>query len=57
MALGNGTDTPGVNQKLLPFLQALKGKRVGIISAYGLLSFDWCDGVLNRFVGCSARLL
>lgn len=34
MALGNGTElTPegGVNQKLLPFLEGLKGKRVGIV--------------------------
>ncbi|KAF7304929.1 PLC-like phosphodiesterase [Mycena kentingensis (nom. inval.)] len=30
MALGNGT-MPGVNQKLLPFLQERKGKRFGII--------------------------
>jgi hypothetical protein len=34
MALGDGT-TPGVNQKLLPWLQANKGKRFGIISAFG----------------------
>lgn len=34
MALGNGTElTPlgGVNQRLVPFLQGLKGKRVGIV--------------------------
>lgn len=34
MALGNGTElTPkgGVNQQLVPFLQGLKGKRVGIV--------------------------
>ncbi|KAH8894767.1 PLC-like phosphodiesterase [Thozetella sp. PMI_491] len=33
MALGNGTDTPkgGVNQQLVPFLQTLKGKRVGVV--------------------------
>jgi 1-phosphatidylinositol phosphodiesterase len=34
MALGNGTQwTPdgGVNQRLVPFLQGLKGKRVGIV--------------------------
>jgi hypothetical protein len=41
MALGNGTDTPGVNRMLLPYLQALKGKRVGIISAYGLPLCGW----------------
>jgi hypothetical protein len=38
MALGNGTATPGVNQKLLPWLQARKGKRFGIISAFSHLS-------------------
>ena len=32
MALGNGTAVPGVNQQLLPWLQAHKGKRVGVIS-------------------------
>jgi 1-phosphatidylinositol phosphodiesterase len=34
MALGNGTEyTPlgGVNQRLVPFLQGMKGKRVGIV--------------------------
>ncbi len=33
MAVGNGTATPdgGVNQQLVPFLQTLKGKRVGIV--------------------------
>jgi len=34
MAVGNGTEsTPlgGVNQRLVPFLQSLKGKRVGIV--------------------------
>lgn len=31
MALGNGTDTPGVNQQLVPFLKGLQGKRVGIV--------------------------
>jgi 1-phosphatidylinositol phosphodiesterase len=34
MAMGNGTSTPGVNHKLLPFLQASKGKRVGIVCTY-----------------------
>jgi 1-phosphatidylinositol phosphodiesterase len=34
MAMGNGTSTPGVNHKLLPFLQARKGKRVGIVCTY-----------------------
>lgn len=40
MALGNGSDyTPlgGVNQRLIPFLKKLKGKRVGIIM------FDFYD--------------
>jgi 1-phosphatidylinositol phosphodiesterase len=34
MAIGNGTAyTPqgGVNQQLVPFLQQMKGKRVGIV--------------------------
>lgn len=32
-AVGNGTNTPegGVNQKLIPFLQTMKGKRLGIV--------------------------
>ncbi|KAF8861475.1 PLC-like phosphodiesterase [Acephala macrosclerotiorum] len=39
MALGNGTDTPlgGVNQRLIPFLEEQKGKRVGIVM------FDFFD--------------
>lgn len=32
--MGNGTSTPGMNQKLLPFLQAQKGKRFGIVCVY-----------------------
>jgi 1-phosphatidylinositol phosphodiesterase len=39
MALGNGTDTPlgGVNQRLIPFFQTMKGKRLGIVM------FDFFD--------------
>ena len=45
MALGNGTDTPGVNHKLLPFLQERKGKRFGIISTFSVVSpkGHWSD--------------
>ncbi|OCK73513.1 hypothetical protein K432DRAFT_387357 [Lepidopterella palustris CBS 459.81] len=31
MALGNGTDVPGVNQQLVPVIQGLKGKRLGVV--------------------------
>ncbi|KAF5309855.1 hypothetical protein D9619_010349 [Psilocybe cf. subviscida] len=31
-ALGNGTAEPGINTRLIPFLRARKGQRVGIIS-------------------------
>ena len=37
-ALGNGTDTPGMNQKLLPWLNARKGSRFGVISESSLPS-------------------
>lgn len=39
MALGNGTDVPGVNQLLLPWLEAHKGKRFGVISEFSLLFY------------------
>ncbi|KAJ7671852.1 PLC-like phosphodiesterase [Mycena rosella] len=48
MALGNGTDTPGVNQKLLPWLQARKGKRFGIIM---LDFFDSVPGMVEAVIG------
>ncbi|KAF7359266.1 PLC-like phosphodiesterase [Mycena sanguinolenta] len=48
MALGNGTDTPGVNQKLLPWLQANKGKRFGIIM---LDFFDAVPGLVEAVIG------
>lgn len=35
MALGNGTDVPGVNQKLLDALKEMQGQqRLGIISKF-----------------------
>ncbi|KAJ6608633.1 PLC-like phosphodiesterase [Mycena sp. CBHHK59/15] len=48
MALGNGTDTPGVNQKLLPWLQERKGKRFGIIM---LDFFDDVPGLVEAVIG------
>ncbi|KAJ7491264.1 PLC-like phosphodiesterase [Mycena latifolia] len=48
MALGNGTDTPGVNQKLLPWLQERKGKRFGIIM---LDFFDSVPGLVEAVIG------
>ncbi|KAJ7349106.1 PLC-like phosphodiesterase [Mycena albidolilacea] len=48
MALGNGTATPGVNQKLLPWLQARKGKRFGIIM---LDFFDAVPGLVEAVIG------
>ncbi|KAJ6474449.1 PLC-like phosphodiesterase [Mycena vitilis] len=48
MALGNGTDTPGVNQKLLPWLQARKGQRFGIIM---LDFFDSVPGMVEAVIG------
>ncbi|KAJ7915504.1 PLC-like phosphodiesterase [Mycena leptocephala] len=47
MALGDGT-TPGVNQKLLPWLQANKGKRFGIIM---LDFFDAVPGLVEAVIG------
>lgn len=49
MAMGNGTSTPGMNQKLLPFLQAQKGKRFGIVCVYIYFS-AWM--LLNYFFCC-----
>ncbi|KAJ6569302.1 PLC-like phosphodiesterase [Mycena capillaripes] len=48
MALGNGTDTPGVNQRLIPWLQAQKGKRFGIIM---LDFFDSVPGLVEAVIG------
>ncbi|KAK7035749.1 PLC-like phosphodiesterase [Favolaschia claudopus] len=48
MALGNGTATPGVNQKLLPWLQARKGKRFGIIM---LDFFEVVPGLVEAAIG------
>ncbi|KAJ6606434.1 PLC-like phosphodiesterase [Mycena vulgaris] len=48
MALGNGTATPGVNQKLLPWLQERKGKRFGIIM---LDFFDSVPGLVEAVIG------
>ncbi|KAJ7273127.1 PLC-like phosphodiesterase [Mycena rebaudengoi] len=48
MALGNGTSTPGVNQKLLPWLKARKGKRFGIIM---LDFFDAVPGLVEAVIG------
>ena len=36
-AIGNGTNTPGMNQKLLPWFKARKGSRFGVVSE----SFDF----------------
>ncbi|KAJ7184322.1 PLC-like phosphodiesterase [Mycena filopes] len=47
-ALGNGSDTPGVNQKLLPWLQERKGKRFGIIM---LDFFDSVPGLVEAVIG------
>ena len=38
-AFGNGTDTPGMNQKLLPWLNARNGSRFGVISESSLPSW------------------
>jgi len=48
MALGNGTDVPGVNQKILPWLQQNSGKRFGIIM---LDFFDSVPGVVEAIIG------
>jgi 1-phosphatidylinositol phosphodiesterase len=47
MALGNGTDVPGVNQKILPFLQENSGKRFGIVM---LDFFDNVAGVVEAII-------
>ncbi|KAJ7063523.1 PLC-like phosphodiesterase [Mycena amicta] len=47
MALGDGT-TPGVNQKLLPWLQERRGKRFGIIM---LDFFDVVPGLVEAVIG------
>ncbi|KAJ3996734.1 PLC-like phosphodiesterase [Lentinula boryana] len=47
MALGNGTDVPGVNQKILPWLQENKGKRFGIVM---LDFFDTVPGVVEAII-------
>ncbi|KIK57359.1 hypothetical protein GYMLUDRAFT_755825 [Collybiopsis luxurians FD-317 M1] len=47
MALGNGTDIPGVNQKILPFLQKNKGKRFGIVM---LDFFDTVPGLVEAII-------
>lgn len=48
MALGNGTDIQGVNQKLLPWLQERKGSRFGIIM---LDFFDSVPGLVEAIIG------
>lgn len=48
MALGNGTDTPGMNQKLLPWLQERKGSRFGVIM---LDFFDSVPGLIEAIIG------
>ncbi|KAG6828630.1 hypothetical protein H0H92_007222 [Tricholoma furcatifolium] len=48
MALGNGTDVPGVNQLLLPWLQERKGKRFGIIM---LDFYDAVPGLVEAVIG------
>ncbi|KAG7441529.1 PLC-like phosphodiesterase [Guyanagaster necrorhizus] len=47
MALGNGTDVPGVNQKLLPWLQERNGSRFGIIM---LDFFDSVPGLVEAIL-------
>ncbi|KNZ75847.1 1-phosphatidylinositol phosphodiesterase [Termitomyces sp. J132] len=48
MALGNGTDVPGVNQKLLPWLRERKGQRFGIIM---LDFYDAVPGLVEAVIG------
>ncbi|KAK0470922.1 PLC-like phosphodiesterase [Armillaria novae-zelandiae] len=48
MALGNGTDIQGVNQKLLPWLQERKGSRFGIIM---LDFFDSVPSLVEAIIG------
>ncbi|EDR10207.1 uncharacterized protein LACBIDRAFT_318373 [Laccaria bicolor S238N-H82] len=59
-AIGNGTDTPGMNQKLLPWLKARKGSRFGIITLvsfllavfFKLLDFyDAVPGLVEAVIG------
>jgi len=47
-ALGNGTDVTGMNSKLLPWLQARKGKRFGIIM---LDFYDAVPGLVEAAIG------
>ncbi|KAK0461532.1 PLC-like phosphodiesterase, partial [Armillaria novae-zelandiae] len=47
MALGNGTEIQGVNQKLLPWLQERKGSRFGIIM---LDFFDSVPGLVEAII-------
>ncbi|PPQ88174.1 hypothetical protein CVT25_005139 [Psilocybe cyanescens] len=47
-ALGNGTDVLGMNSKLLPWLQARKGKRFGIIM---LDFYDAVPGLVEAVIG------
>ncbi|KAE9390286.1 PLC-like phosphodiesterase [Gymnopus androsaceus JB14] len=47
IALGNGTDVPGINQKILPFLQENSGKRFGIVM---LDFFDSVPGVVEAII-------
>ncbi|EDR02696.1 uncharacterized protein LACBIDRAFT_308268 [Laccaria bicolor S238N-H82] len=47
-ATGNGTDTLGMNQKLLPWLKARKGSRFGIIM---LDFYDAVPGLVEAVIG------
>lgn len=48
MALGNGTDVPGVNHKLLPWFQAHKGMRFGVVM---LDFYDSVPGLVEAIIG------
>ncbi|KAK7435778.1 hypothetical protein VKT23_019476 [Stygiomarasmius scandens] len=48
MALGNGTDVPGVNQQLLPWLKERKGKRFGVVM---LDFYDSVPGLVEAVIG------
>ncbi|KAG6890058.1 hypothetical protein C0995_012516 [Termitomyces sp. Mi166 len=48
MALGNGTDVLGVNQKLFPWLKERKGQRFGIIM---LDFYDAVPGLIEAVIG------
>ncbi|KAF5381734.1 hypothetical protein D9615_005397 [Tricholomella constricta] len=48
MALGNGTDIPGVNQKLLPWFKEHKGKRFGVVM---LDFYDAVPGLVEAIIG------